>query len=73
VSVPIVVGSVQTLARPNRLEQLDSCFNTIIVDEAHHAVADSYQRILEHVGAFAPGALRWSPNSGQIAKIGSCS
>jgi ATP-dependent helicase IRC3 len=56
VSVPIVVGSVQTLARPNRLEQLDSCFNTIIVDEAHHAVADSYQRILEHVGAFAPGA-----------------
>jgi ATP-dependent helicase IRC3 len=55
VGAPIVVGSVQTLARPNRLEQLGCDFNTIAVDEAHHAVADSYQRILEHVGTFTPG------------------
>jgi ATP-dependent helicase IRC3 len=54
VSAPVVVASVQTLSRPNRLEQLDCDFNTVIVDEAHHAVADSYQRILEHVGSLAP-------------------
>jgi superfamily II DNA or RNA helicase len=53
VAAPVVVGSVQTLARQNRLEQLVPGFNTVIVDEGHHAVADSYQRILEHVGSFA--------------------
>ena len=54
VSAPVVVGSVQTLCRQNRLEQLAPDFASIIVDEGHHAVADSYRRILEHVGSFAP-------------------
>ncbi|HZA24629.1 MAG TPA: DEAD/DEAH box helicase family protein [Dehalococcoidia bacterium] len=49
----IVVASVQTLARPNRLEQLIGTFNAVVVDEAHHGVADSYQRILEHLGCFS--------------------
>ena len=45
----IVVGSVQTLMRPKRLEQFPSdYFDTIIIDEAHHAMADSYQTILSH-------------------------
>jgi superfamily II DNA or RNA helicase len=43
----VVVASVQTLARSNRLRQVFSNFNTVVVDEAHHGVADSYQRILE--------------------------
>lgn len=51
----VVVASVQTLSRANRLEQLYCNFNTIIVDEAHHGTADTYMRILEHVGAFAEG------------------
>jgi ATP-dependent helicase IRC3 len=55
VSAPVVVASVQTLARPNRLSQLCQDFRTIVVDEGHHAVADTYQRILEHVGSLAPG------------------
>jgi superfamily II DNA or RNA helicase len=54
VSAPVVVASVQTLARPNRLAQLCRDFRTVIVDEAHHGVADTYQRILEHVGSFVP-------------------
>jgi ATP-dependent helicase IRC3 len=52
---PVVVASVQTLARPKRLEQLRGDFTMVIVDEAHHGVADTYQRILEHVGSLAPG------------------
>lgn len=44
-----VVGSVQTLMRPQRLEQFDpSHFGTIVIDEAHHCLSDSYQRVLEH-------------------------
>lgn len=58
----VIVASVQTLSRPNRLNQLldqstrndlfDPDIGLIITDEAHHAVAPSYRRIYE---AF-PGA-----------------
>ena len=51
----IVVASVQTLARPRRLPRLCASYDTIVVDEAHHAAAQSYRDILEHFGAFAPG------------------
>ena len=45
----IVVGSVQTLMREKRLRQFpEDEFGTIIVDEAHHALADSYQQVLQH-------------------------
>ncbi|NOK24187.1 DEAD/DEAH box helicase family protein, partial [Corallococcus carmarthensis] len=40
----VVVGSVQTMMRAKRLEQFDrGFFDTIIVDEAHHCISDSYQ------------------------------
>lgn len=39
---PITVGSVQTLVNRPRYEG----FKTVIVDEAHHAVSDSYQKVL---------------------------
>jgi len=49
----IVIASVQTLWR--RLEQFDrQAFGLIIVDEAHHATAASYVKILEWFNAFAP-------------------
>ena len=47
----VVVGSVQTLMREKRLNQFSpSFFDTIIVDETHHCLADSYQRVLQHFG-----------------------
>ena len=43
----VVVGSVQTLMRSKRLEQFPhDYFDAIIVDEAHHALSDSYQAVL---------------------------
>ena len=45
----ITIGSVQTLMRSNRLEKFSpDYFRTIIVDEAHHVLADSYKRILTY-------------------------
>ena len=47
--IPVTVGSVQSMAQPKRLEQFPAdYFKTIIVDEAHHAMSDSYQRVLKH-------------------------
>ncbi|HXJ32243.1 MAG TPA: DEAD/DEAH box helicase [Gemmatimonadales bacterium] len=44
----IVVGSVQTLSRPKRLERFpQDAFELVIVDEAHHAVAATYKRVLD--------------------------
>ena len=45
----VVVGSVQTLMREKRLKQFSpSYFDKIIIDEAHHAISDSYQKVLNH-------------------------
>jgi len=53
----IVVASVQTLARPSRLARVGG-FSTVVVDEAHHAAADTYLAVLRHLGAFdADGPL----------------
>lgn len=50
----IVVGSVPTLSRPDRLARFaPDAFRLIVVDEAHHATAATYRRILNH---FAPAA-----------------
>ena len=49
----VVVGSVQSMQRPQRLDTFpEDYFGTIIIDEAHHAVTDGYRRVLEHF----PGA-----------------
>ena len=40
VDAPIVLASVQTLARPSRLHQLAQHWQLIIVDECHHVDGD---------------------------------
>lgn len=45
----VTVGSVQTLCREKRLQSFPSnYFGTIVVDEAHHAMSETYQRVLQH-------------------------
>jgi len=53
----VVVASVPTLGRKDskRLSRLDpDRFFLIVVDEAHHATAKTYRRILEYFGLFDP-------------------
>jgi ATP-dependent helicase IRC3 len=57
-TAPTVVASVQTLSRRPRLARLVPDFHTIVIDEAHHAPAPSYRRILEYCHAWrADGPL----------------
>lgn len=49
VHAPIVMASVQTLARTRRRLQLPREYTTVVVDEAHHATAPSYVDTLTHV------------------------
>lgn len=48
---PVVVASVQTVRSPRRLAQLGA-FSLIVIDECHHAAAQSYRDILDGLGAF---------------------
>ncbi|CAG8576031.1 10859_t:CDS:2, partial [Racocetra persica] len=50
----VIIGSVQTLGKTgsSRIEKYDpSHFKAIIIDEAHHAAASTYRKILEYFGA----------------------
>lgn len=47
----IVIASIQTISRPKRLERLrQQDFNLMIIDEAHHAISDSYQDVIKELG-----------------------
>lgn len=49
----VVVASIQTLARPQRLARVAPTFGLIVVDEAHHALPDNtYGQVLTALGAF---------------------
>jgi len=50
-----VVGSVQTMIGVRRLNKYrETPFDLIIIDEAHHAVAGSYQKIVNHFRGLDP-------------------
>jgi superfamily II DNA or RNA helicase len=53
VDADVVVASVQTAHRDHRLGQLGD-FATVVVDEAHHAPAPSWTKVLTGVGSFSP-------------------
>lgn len=66
-----VVGSVQTLQRPQRLEQFPAdFFSTIIVDEAHHCLSDSYQRVLEHFDRARVLGVTATPDRSDMRNLG---
>nr|DAW31456.1 MAG TPA: Chromatin remodeling complex ATPase [Caudoviricetes sp.] len=68
----VVVGSVQTLQRPKRLAQFNKdYFDTIVVDEAHHCISDSYQRVLEHFSNANVLGVTATPDRGDMRNLGS--
>lgn len=67
----VVVGSVQSLMRPQRLAQFDPrYFSTIIIDEAHHAVTDGYRRILDRFGDARVLGVTATPDRGDLRNLG---
>lgn len=67
----IVVGSVQSLMREKRLNQFpDDYFDTIIIDEAHHCISDSYQRVLQHFPEADVLGVTATPDRGDMKNLG---
>ena len=68
----VTVGSVQTLMREKRLSQFDpGHFGTIIIDEAHHCISDSYQRVLQYFEDSNVLGVTATPDRGDMRNLGS--
>lgn len=67
----VVVGSVQTLMREKRLGQFpEGYFDTIIIDEAHHCISDSYQKVLNHFPCAKVLGVTATPDRGDMRNLG---
>lgn len=55
----MLFASIQTLSKPQHLQRFaPDHFAYIVVDEFHHAAADTYRRLLEHFRSPREGALK---------------
>lgn len=67
----IVVGSVQTVSRQHRLDALGlGRFDLVIVDEAHHYVAETYRRPLEFFADAKVLGVTATPDRGDKLALG---
>lgn len=67
----VVVGSVQTLQQEKRLSKFDkNHFDTIVVDEAHHCISDSYQRVLNYFEDANVLGVTATPDRGDMKNLG---
>ena len=68
---PVAVGSVQTLCQPRRLSRFPhDYFGTIVVDEAHHSLSDSYKRVLEYFPDANVVGVTATPDRGDQRNLG---
>lgn len=67
----VVVGSVQSMMRDSRLEQFSpDHFDSIIVDEAHHAISDSYLKVLNYFENAKVLGVTATPDRGDMRNLG---
>lgn len=67
----VAVGSVQSLMREKRLNQFPAnYFDFIVVDEAHHCLSDSYQRVLNHFTESKVLGVTATPDRGDMRNLG---
>lgn len=67
----VTVGSVQTLMREQRLSRFPAdYFSTIIIDEAHHCLSESYQRVLDYFAGANVLGVTATPDRGDMRNLG---
>ena len=68
---PVVLGSVQTIQQPKRLEQFSrDYFQTIVIDEAHHSLSEGYKRVIEHFKDAKILGVTATPDRGDRQSLG---
>lgn len=60
---PVIIASIQTICRDERLKNYPGgTFGLIIVDEAHHSVARTYEKVLHHFAETKVLGVTATPN-----------
>ena len=68
---PVVVASVQTLYQDKRLEAYaKDYFGTIIIDEAHHCMSSTYQKVLEYFSSAKVLGVTATPDRNDKRNLG---
>jgi superfamily II DNA or RNA helicase len=68
-NAPIVIASIQTMQR--RQDQWANKFSTVIIDEAHHVLSDSYQQVLSRFEGAKILGVTATPDRGDKKNLGS--
>ena len=69
--IPVTVGSVQTLSRDSRLSEFShDRYTHIVVDEAHHALSNSYLKVLNYFSSAKVLGVTATPDRGDKKKLG---
>ena len=67
----VTVGSIQSFMREKRLGQFPAdYFDVIVVDEAHHALSDGYQRVLTYFEEARVLGVTATPDRGDMRNLG---
>ena len=67
----VTVGSIQSLSRENRLRRFPrNYFTDIILDECHHALSSSYQRVLNYFDGANVLGVTATPDRGDKRALG---
>lgn len=67
----VTVGSVQSLQQAKRLSKFSpDFFDTIIIDEAHHAISPGYQTVLQHFDQANVLGVTATPDRGDMRNLG---
>lgn len=67
----VVLGSVQSLSQEKRLHEYPvDHFQVIVVDEAHHVMAPTYRRILDHFKGARVLGVTATPDRGDLQDLG---
>jgi superfamily II DNA or RNA helicase len=66
----VVVGSVQTLMGARKERWGSQAFDTVVCDEAHHALADSYRSVLDYFQGAQVLGVTATPDRGDRQSLG---
>ena len=53
----IVIASIQSISRDDRLSEMPKDFQLLVTDECHHAPANSYKKLYRHLGVLDPNKV----------------
>lgn len=67
----VTTGSIQTLSRDSRLSKFDRDYwDLIVIDEAHHALSESYKKVIDYFDSAKLLGVTATPDRGDLKNLG---